>query len=46
MRDFVRVHKALIDSLGIRKLKAVAGASGGSIQAMDGARRTRSWSSA
>src|SRR5712691_3775882 len=35
MRDFVRVHKALIDSLGIRKLKAVAGASGGSVQAMD-----------
>jgi len=35
MRDFVRVHKALIDSLGIRKLKAVAGASGGSIQAME-----------
>jgi len=35
MRDFVRVHKALIDSLGVRKLKAVAGASGGSIQAME-----------
>jgi homoserine O-acetyltransferase/O-succinyltransferase len=34
-RDFVRVHKALTDSLGIRKLQAVAGASGGSIQAMD-----------
>jgi homoserine O-acetyltransferase len=34
-RDFVRVHKALTDTLGIRKFKAVAGASGGSIQAMD-----------
>jgi homoserine O-acetyltransferase/O-succinyltransferase len=35
MKDSVRVHKALIDSLGIKKLKAVAGASGGSIQAME-----------
>ena len=35
MRDFVRVHKALIDSLGVKKLKAVAGASGGAIQAME-----------
>ncbi len=35
MRDSVRVHKALVDSLGVRKLKAVAGASGGSIQAME-----------
>jgi homoserine O-acetyltransferase len=35
MRDFVRVHKALIDSLGVKKLVAVAGASGGSIQAME-----------
>ena len=34
-RDSVRVHKALIDSLGVKKLKAVAGASGGSIQAME-----------
>jgi len=34
-RDFVRVHKALVDALGIKKLKAVAGASGGSIQSMD-----------
>jgi len=34
-RDFVRVHKALVDSLGIRKLKAAGGASGGSIQAME-----------
>jgi homoserine O-acetyltransferase len=33
--DSVRVHKALIDSLGVKKLKAVAGASGGSIQAME-----------
>jgi len=35
MRDSVRVHKALVDSLGIKKLQAVAGASGGSIQAME-----------
>jgi homoserine O-acetyltransferase len=35
MRDFVRVHKALLDNLGIKKLQAVAGASGGSIQAME-----------
>lgn len=34
-RDFVQVHRALVDSLGIRKLRAVAGASGGSIQAME-----------
>ena len=34
-RDTVRVHKALLDSLGIKKLHAVAGASGGSIQAME-----------
>lgn len=35
MRDSVRVHKALVDALGIRKLQAAAGASGGSIQAME-----------
>jgi homoserine O-acetyltransferase len=35
MKDSVRVHKALIDSLKITKLRAVAGASGGSIQAME-----------
>jgi homoserine O-acetyltransferase len=35
MKDSVRVHKALLDSLGVKKLKAVAGASGGSIQAME-----------
>ena len=34
-RDSVRVHKALVDSLGVKKLHAVAGASGGSIQAME-----------
>ncbi len=34
-RDSVRLHKALLDSLGVRKLQAVAGASGGSIQAME-----------
>ncbi|MFM8547052.1 MAG: homoserine O-acetyltransferase [Betaproteobacteria bacterium] len=35
MRDSVRVHKALLDSLGVKKLQAVAGASGGSVQAME-----------
>jgi homoserine O-acetyltransferase/O-succinyltransferase len=34
-RDSVRIHKALVDSLGVKKLKAVAGASGGSLQAME-----------
>ena len=34
-RDTVRVHKALVDRLGVKKLHAVAGASGGSIQAME-----------
>ena len=33
--DSVRVHKALVDSLGIIRLHAVAGASGGSNQAME-----------
>ena len=35
MRDSVRVHKALLDSLGVKKLRAVAGASGGAIQTME-----------
>jgi homoserine O-acetyltransferase len=35
MKDSVRVHKALLDSLGVKKLQAVAGASGGSVQAME-----------
>lgn len=34
-RDTVRVHKALLDALGVKKLQAAAGASGGSIQAME-----------
>jgi homoserine O-acetyltransferase/O-succinyltransferase len=34
-RDFVNVQKALLDSLGIRKLKAVVGASGGGLQAYE-----------
>jgi homoserine O-acetyltransferase len=34
-RDTVRVHKALLDSLGVKKMHAVVGASGGSIQAME-----------
>ena len=35
MRDFVRVQKALADSLGIRKFAAVTGASMGSLQTME-----------
>jgi homoserine O-acetyltransferase len=35
MKDSVRVHKSLVDSLGVKRLVAVAGASGGSIQAME-----------
>ena len=35
LRDSVRVHKALVDSLGVKKLQAAAGPSGGSIQAME-----------
>jgi homoserine O-acetyltransferase len=35
MRDFVNVQKALLDSLGIRKLKAVVGASMGALQAYE-----------
>jgi homoserine O-acetyltransferase len=34
-RDFVNVQKALLDSLGIKRLVAVAGASGGGIQATE-----------
>jgi homoserine O-acetyltransferase/O-succinyltransferase len=35
MRDFVNVQKALLESLGIRKLKAVVGASMGALQAYE-----------
>lgn len=35
IRDFVNVQKALLDSLGIKKLYAVAGASMGSLQAYE-----------
>ena len=35
IKDFVHVEKALIDSLGIKKLKAVAGASMGGLQAYE-----------
>jgi len=35
MRDYVNVQKALLDSLGIRKVYAVAGASGGAIQSVE-----------
>jgi homoserine O-acetyltransferase len=34
-RDMVNTQKALADSLGIRRLRAVIGASGGSMQAME-----------
>lgn len=35
MRDFAQVEKALVDSLGIKRLKAVAGASMGALQAYE-----------
>jgi len=35
IRDFVNVQKALLDSLGIKKLHAVAGASMGALQAFE-----------
>jgi homoserine O-acetyltransferase len=35
MGDFVNVQKALLDSLGIKRLHAVAGASGGAIQSVE-----------
>ncbi len=35
MRDFINVQKALMDSLGIRKIHAAAGASGGAIQSVE-----------
>ncbi len=35
IKDFVNVQKALVESLGIRKLKAVAGASMGALQAYE-----------
>lgn len=35
IRDFVNVQKALVESLGIRRLHAVIGASMGSLQAME-----------
>jgi homoserine O-acetyltransferase len=35
LRDSVRVHRLLVDSLGVKKLAAAVGASGGSIQAME-----------
>lgn len=34
-KDTVRVHKALLDQLKVKKLHAVAGASGGSVQSME-----------
>lgn len=37
--DFVRVQKALLDSLGVKKLHAIAGASMGALQAWDWAAR-------
>ncbi len=39
IRDFVNVQKALIDSLGIKRLKAVMGASMGGLQAYEWAAR-------
>ena len=34
-RDFVNVQKAVLDSLGVKKLHAVVGASGGAFQALE-----------
>jgi homoserine O-acetyltransferase/O-succinyltransferase len=34
-RDFVRVHRSLVDALGVTKLQMVIGASAGAIQAME-----------
>jgi homoserine O-acetyltransferase/O-succinyltransferase len=34
-RDFVNVQKALLDSLGVKRLHAVVGASGGAFQALE-----------
>lgn len=34
-RDFVRVHRALIDALGVTRLQLVIGASAGAMQAME-----------
>jgi homoserine O-acetyltransferase/O-succinyltransferase len=35
LRDSVRAHRLLVESLGVKKLAATVGASGGSIQAME-----------
>jgi homoserine O-acetyltransferase len=35
IRDFVNVQKALLDQLGIKKLHAVGGASGGAVQSVE-----------
>lgn len=43
IRDFVNVQKALLESLGIRKLYAVAGPSMGSMQAIDWASAYPDW---
>nr|WP_235594770.1 homoserine O-acetyltransferase [Paraglaciecola hydrolytica] len=43
IRDFVNVQKAVLESLGIRKLHAVVGASMGSMQAIDWAAAYPDW---
>jgi homoserine O-acetyltransferase/O-succinyltransferase len=43
IRDFVNVQKALLDSLGIRALHAVVGASMGSLQALEWASAYPDW---
>ena len=43
IRDFVNVQKALLESLGIKKLHAVVGASMGSMQALDWATAYPDW---
>jgi homoserine O-acetyltransferase/O-succinyltransferase len=46
IRDFVNVQKALLDSLGIKTLHAVMGASMGALRVTSGRPPTPAWSSA
>ena len=44
--DFVALQKALVESLGIKRLRAIAGASMGALQAYQWAVCTQAWSAA
>src|SRR4029453_8234194 len=46
IRDFVNVQKALLDSLGVKTLHAVMGASMGALRVTSGRPPTPAWSSA